>query len=106
MGIYLQTNSKGVLLTNNRKAADLIADGAVRQDHPHYVHDKSVCVVENGVFDAAAFAFDEREFDAFLNDGTRRVKHWLEITPEQRAKIDEGTIAAYRNEPVIRGRPK
>jgi len=104
MGIYLQTNSKGEPLVNGQKAAGLIADGAIRQASPRYVHDRSVCVVDNGSFDAAAFLFAPDEFDAFLNDGTRRPRVWLEITPEQLAQIEPGLIASYRGEPVRRGR--
>lgn len=37
-----------------------------------------VCVVENGPFDAAAYCYDENEFDVFaLNDGRR--KTWMII---------------------------
>jgi hypothetical protein len=106
MGIYLDVNSKGEPLSTIGKADELIKDGAVEQKSPHYVHDRSVCVVSNGPFDAAAFIFDPREFDAFLHDGSNRPKRWLECTPEQINKIDYSLIAAYRHEPVIRGRTK
>jgi hypothetical protein len=36
-----------------------------------------VCVVENGVFDAAAYAFDEEEFLVFADPHDTRRKRWL-----------------------------
>jgi len=106
MGIYLNVTLNGALPALG-KADVLIKDGAVEQKEPHYVHNRSVCVVNNGLFDAAAFAFDEREFDAFLNDGSGRPKRWLECTPEQiRLNADDSLIASYRGEPVVRGRSK
>lgn len=102
MGLYLNKTSKGEYLPARGKADALIADGAVEQDTLHYVRDKSVCVVDNGAFDAAAFAYNEEEFVYFRDDGTTRPKRWLEVTPEQiAASLRPEDITNFRNE-VIR----
>lgn len=99
MGLYLNQTSKHESLPAKGKADVLIADGAVEQTEPHYVHDKSVCVVSNGSFDAAAFAFNEEEFSYFRDDGTNRRKRWLECTPEQiAASLRAEDIANFRQE--------
>jgi hypothetical protein len=35
-----------------------------------------VCVVDNGMFDAAALAYDKQEFDVFAGDTSGRPKRW------------------------------
>ena len=78
MGKYINVNSKGEILHPLGKAHALINDGATVQSTPKYVPGKSVCVVENGFFDAAAYAFDEDEFMIFFNDQSGRRRTWLE----------------------------
>jgi hypothetical protein len=36
-----------------------------------------ICVIENGAWDAAAYAYSEAEFNYFLNDKSGRSKIWL-----------------------------
>lgn len=77
MGKYINQNSTGSELHPLGKAKALISDGAVVQSTPKYIPGKSVCVVENGFFDAAAYAFSEEEFLVFLNDKSGRKKTFL-----------------------------
>lgn len=46
-----------------------------------------ICVVDNGAFEAAGFAYDERELEAFANDDGR-AKTWLLL---DRDKVKELT---------------
>jgi len=78
MGRYINENSKGQTLSATGKATQLINDGARIQVIPTYVPGKSVCVVENGLFDAAAYAYSEAEFNEFYNDDSGRRKTFLE----------------------------
>jgi hypothetical protein len=76
MGCYIQTGR------NTHKAAHLIAVGArfINKPDAFEVPEGKVliCVVENGLFDAAAVIFDEREFTDFsVNDHTGRARTWL-----------------------------
>lgn len=74
MGRYINKNSKGEFLPVNGKAIALIADGAI-VTKPVY-QPNLVCVVENGAFDAAAYAYSKEEFEEFKRfDG--RKKTWL-----------------------------
>lgn len=77
MGYYIQTKR------NLNKAQQLVDDfdGEIIerpksfQDIPE---DKAlVVVVENGLFDAAGYAFDEEEFECFSNPDGRRKKYVL-----------------------------
>jgi hypothetical protein len=75
--IYLETGSA------LRKADSLIVNaGAIRINQPVSFEDVPadkalVVVVENGIFDAAAWAYDDMEFRVFTNVIDPRPKHWL-----------------------------
>jgi hypothetical protein len=76
MGRYINKTSTGQEL-GWRKAQPLIDDGAKVIPPPTTWQPGLVCVVDNGVFQAAGYAFDEREMQVFLKpDG--RDKVWLE----------------------------
>jgi len=77
MGYYINSNSKGEVLSPNGKVNALVADGAVVQQTPKYIPQHSVCVIENGFFDAAAYLFNENEFNEFLHDNSGRRKTFL-----------------------------
>lgn len=78
MGYYINQDSKGSPLTANGKSSQLVADGAIVQETPKYIPEKSVCVISNGIFDAAAYCYCQDEFDEFLNDHSGRPKVFLE----------------------------
>lgn len=69
MGFYINTTSTGSSLGYD-KARALVADGFKSITQPESFSevpdDKGlVCVVDNGMFQAAGYAYDEREFQAF-----------------------------------------
>ena len=75
MGFYIEgpTFGKGVNLTINHGAtqvpkplvfAEVAKDAAL------------ICVVDNGMFEAAGFCFDESEFEAFTSPTDYRPKTW------------------------------
>lgn len=74
MGRYLNQNSKGGLPAVGKYEA-LIADGGIPDDGKVF-KENLVCVVENGPFDAAGYAYSEREFEAMSYPDGRR-KKWL-----------------------------
>lgn len=77
MGRYINQNSKGESLPANGKAAALIADGAKVISQPTEFEENVVCVVENGMFDAAGYMFNANELKAFTYPGDNRPKTWL-----------------------------
>lgn len=79
MGYYI-TSTKAGPLSLHGKAEDLIKnENAVKIESPPlaFPTDKAViCVVDNGPFEAAAFAYSKNEMDYFAeSDG--RPKQWL-----------------------------
>jgi len=50
-----------------------------------------ICVVQNGPFDAAAFCYNEEEFDDFAWPGDRRPKTWL-VMDRKEAEV----LAGYK----------
>lgn len=75
MGYYISKDSKGNPLPATGKVEALLKDGA-KVVEPVF-QENLVCVVENGHFDAAGYAFDKREFKAFSHDGDPRKRTWL-----------------------------
>lgn len=75
MGYYINKNSKGETLPH-KKVDALIADGATIVDTPIEFQSNLVCVVHNPLFDAAGYAYSEREMKHFLDPDTRR-RTWL-----------------------------
>jgi hypothetical protein len=76
MGYYINTTSKGDVLPARNKAQALIEDGATEVDGSKF-EDNLICVVENGPFDAAAFAYSEDEYEEFKFVEDVRPKRWL-----------------------------
>lgn len=78
MGYYINVDSKGNPLPATGKARALIQDGAVSISSPDEFQPNLVCVVLNGPFDAAAFAYSNEEYEYFLTvPGDTRTKQWL-----------------------------
>lgn len=79
MGKYINQDSKGnqVGASYQNKVNSLIADGAtVLNSSALQFQPGLVCVVDNGMFAAAGYAYSEGEFKEFSrNDG--RQKTWL-----------------------------
>ena len=48
-----------------------------------------ICVVNNGPFEAAAYCYNEQEFLAFKNDGTRP-KKWIIVKNKKIIENDSG----------------
>ncbi len=78
MGKYINKTSTGEQLGWD-KTETLIKDGAKEIPEPTQWRPNLVCVVDNGVFEAAGYAFDEREMKHFLTPDARH-KTWLEYT--------------------------
>jgi hypothetical protein len=84
MGRYINSLN-GVAAPVKNKAAFLMDNGAKQAFAPKpstLPSDKAlICVVENFMFDAAGYCFDDREFEAFdVPDG--RYKTWLVMDKE------------------------
>lgn len=76
MGYYINNTPEGMLPAKG-KAKFLIERLGARPVDKIEFQSNLVCVVDNGPFDAAAYAYNQEEFDAFYNDGSTRTKHWL-----------------------------
>lgn len=75
MGYYINKTSKGDELPSNGKVLALLADGA-KLTSPIW-QENLICVVENGYFDAAGYAFSEKEFEHFNSSTDQRPKTWM-----------------------------
>ena len=79
MGYYINQNSKGDSLPSSGKVEALIADGAtlVESELIGVWQPNLVCVVNNGPFEAAGYAYSEEEMKAFSQANDPRPKTWL-----------------------------
>lgn len=79
MGKYINFTSKGALKPDfDSKCASLIEDGAVKlSTQPKTFQDNLVCVVDNGMFAAAGYCYDEQEFEEFTYSKDTRTKAWF-----------------------------
>jgi hypothetical protein len=78
MGKYINQTSKGETGSSAKSKCDaLLADGAVEISEPMTFFDNLVCVVNNGPFGAAAYAYDKGEFMAFTDPSDPRPKRWF-----------------------------
>lgn len=77
MGKYINETSFGAIGTSaSAKCASIIADGGIEISTPSEFIDNIVCVVDNGYFGAAAYAYDKNELSVFKRfDG--RPKRWF-----------------------------
>ena len=94
MGFYVEQKSKGEGLLIHDKADQLIADGATRVDGRTFVP-RMICVVDNGNFDAAAWAYNKKEHSRFqLEDG--RTKQWLQVSIQvMKTNFSQETLDEY-----------
>lgn len=73
MGFYIETGErlhKGRFLVNNHAAKPITSDEARIMQADHDI----VVVVNNGLFEAACFAFDRSELESCLQPGDTRPK--------------------------------
>lgn len=78
MGKYINKTDKGALGTSfQSKCVGLIEAGAVEIPTPTKFVPNLVCVVNNGPFAAAAYCYNDREFDAFNYPGDNRPRRWF-----------------------------
>lgn len=78
MGKYVNYTSSGNIGGSaSAKCEALIEDGAVEITTPDKFMDNLVCVVDNGFFGAAAYAYSENEFRVFMDPYDGRPKRWF-----------------------------
>jgi hypothetical protein len=77
MGKYVNQTSKGPTGASfAEKCQALLEDGAVKVN-PTEFQPNLVCVVDNFIFAAAGYAYDEQEFKAFNISSDTRPKQWF-----------------------------
>jgi hypothetical protein len=79
MGKYINADSKGNPMgaAAKSKVDMMVADGAQIIPQPQTFQPNLVCVVDNGPFGAAAYAYNEAEFKEFTRESDYRSKTWL-----------------------------
>lgn len=79
MGYYINNLPNGEKLPSLGKAEALLTiEGATQIPQPTKFQDDIVCVVDNGIFEAAGYAYSPEELEVFSRpDG--RPKVWLKI---------------------------
>lgn len=79
MGYYLNEMPNGEKLPASGKVQKLLMiDGAELIEEPQDWEENIVCVVDNGPFEAAAYAYSKNELEVFkYPDG--RPKKWLKV---------------------------
>jgi len=77
MGYYINHTSNGPIGASfSDKVHHLTEDGAIPISPPTSFQNNLVCVVDNGFFGAAAYCYDENEYQVLIkNDG--RPKTWF-----------------------------
>ncbi len=86
MGCYIETPS------NHKKAIHIISEHGARsvtQEEAAEAMERGegvICVVDNGIFEAAGFCFNAREFEAFTEPHDTRPRTFLVM---DRAKAEE-----------------
>jgi len=82
MGKYVNIDLKGNPLHARGKASALVQSGAERIEEPELFNQHEgkaiLCVVENGFFDAAAYAYCQGELEEFKRPEGRS-KTWLTV---------------------------
>lgn len=75
MGKYIN----GIGTTFAQKEAGLKELGAVEIPTPEQFEEDLVCLVDNGLFAAAAYAFSEKEMQYFREDPAGRPQKWFKL---------------------------
>ena len=77
MGYYVNSTSRGTILPACNKADYLILDGGKEILEPQEFQENLICVVENGLFDAALYCYCESEMNVAKNPEDLRPKRWI-----------------------------
>lgn len=88
MGYYINPPAQHSDLTKAEYLKELGAQEVTMEDATEAVKDPTkgvICLVDNGLFDAAAWAYDIREVAAFKHPSDKRPKRWF-VLPYDVAK--------------------
>lgn len=78
MGRYVNLTTRGAIGRSAGEKCDaILADGGKEIKSPRDFEPNLVCVVDNGFFGAAAYAYCEREMRTFQETGDGRPKRWF-----------------------------
>jgi len=78
MGKYINQTTNGTVNASAKSKIDaIVADGGKVIPQPTSFVPNLVCVVDNGFFGAAAYAYSEREFKDFTLPSDNRPKVWI-----------------------------
>ena len=78
MGKYINQTSKCVIGPSfDQKCEALLEDGAILIAKPDKFMNNLVCVINNGIFGAAGYAYNEREFEVFTDPSDPRQRRWF-----------------------------
>ncbi len=91
MGYYINKTTKGTINSAN-KFKELIDDGAIYIPDPGEWISNLVCIVDNGVWQAAAYCYNQEEYERFSGVDDRIIK-WLEYQHvEEMSGYKEGVL--------------
>lgn len=85
MGYYIQTND---LKGKAQQIVDL--HGGTIIPHPDNFDEQSeglVCVVDNGLFEAAVYVYSQGEFEAFTLSSDHRPKTWVSMDKDKAEEL-------------------
>lgn len=87
MGFYIEgpLHRKADHIIQTEDAIELAGADAAREAFSNGMG--VICVVENGPFDAAAFAFSSEELEVFANPSDSRPKRWLAMDRERAEEL-------------------
>jgi hypothetical protein len=78
MGRYINQTSKGHVGTSySAKCKALMDDGAILIAKPDKFVPNLVCVINNGIFGAAGYMYNENELKVFTDEHDTRPKTWF-----------------------------
>jgi len=78
MGKYVNQTTKGMVGASfEQKCKALLDDGAIITQKPEKFIPNLVCVIDNGLFGAAGYIYNEGEFRAFTDPRDTRPKRWF-----------------------------
>lgn len=79
MGYYVNETQNGYLGTNfEEKCSAFLNVGAVELDNSEIFVQNMICVVDNGLFAAAAYLYNEDEWKKFTNPTDTRKKRFFQ----------------------------